>query len=204
MDDQDENLLLRWSRRKHEARQGKPVAATPTAPAEPAPGTVPPSQEAVAASSEPVAAAQDQVPAETVKPEDLPDVETLTYDSDFSPFMREGVPEFLKKQALRKLWLSNPVFANLDGLNDYDPISMKFFEALENPADVVVGEVGRGLRDKIMDAKRAREERPRGRRTPERRSNAAAEPSATETNDEQEAGQNSGGGQSADSKRFDA
>jgi hypothetical protein len=30
------------------------------------------------------------------------------------------VPEFLRKRALRVLWRSNPVLANLDGLNDYD------------------------------------------------------------------------------------
>jgi hypothetical protein len=30
------------------------------------------------------------------------------------------VPEQLRKRALRKLWRLNPVFANLDGLNDYD------------------------------------------------------------------------------------
>ena len=34
--------------------------------------------------------------------------------------MKAGVPEFLRKRALRVLWRSNPVLANLDGLNDYD------------------------------------------------------------------------------------
>ena len=70
------------------------------------------------------------------------------------------MPEHLKQAALRKLWLSNPVFANLDGLNDYDPKTMKF---LEEAVGEPVAEVGRALRDKIMEAKRAREERPRGR-----------------------------------------
>ncbi|MFQ5765526.1 MAG: DUF3306 domain-containing protein, partial [Rhodospirillales bacterium] len=44
----------------------------------------------------------------------------LDKDSDFTPFMAENVPEFLRRQALRVLWRSDPVLANLDGLNDYD------------------------------------------------------------------------------------
>lgn len=50
---------------------------------------------------------------------DLPALDSLTRDSDFSPFMREGVPEELRNQALRKLWSSDPVYANLDGLLEY-------------------------------------------------------------------------------------
>ena len=49
----------------------------------------------------------------------LPDVETLGPGSDFKPFLREGVPEALQRAALRKLWRSNSVLANLDGLVDY-------------------------------------------------------------------------------------
>jgi hypothetical protein len=60
-------------------------------------------------------AEQEQVP-----PPDLPDIETLDKDSDFTPFLADGVPEVVKKLALRKLWGSDPVLANLDGLNDYD------------------------------------------------------------------------------------
>jgi hypothetical protein len=48
------------------------------------------------------------------------DLETLTDKSDYAPFFRPGVPAALKQAALRKLWRSNPVFAVLDGLNDYD------------------------------------------------------------------------------------
>ncbi|WP_346912915.1 DUF3306 domain-containing protein [uncultured Roseibium sp.] len=44
----------------------------------------------------------------------------MTYDSDFTVFMKRGVPETLKNAALRKLWRSNPDLAVLDGLNDYD------------------------------------------------------------------------------------
>jgi hypothetical protein len=50
----------------------------------------------------------------------LPHIDELTDQSDFSAFLKKGVPEELKNLALRKLWRSNPIFANLDGLNDYD------------------------------------------------------------------------------------
>lgn len=50
----------------------------------------------------------------------LPDIESLGQGSDFKAFMSRTVPERLRKQALRKLWRSNPVLACVDGLNDYD------------------------------------------------------------------------------------
>ena len=46
------------------------------------------------------------------------DFDTLDYDSDYQRFMRAGVPEAIKRKALRKLWQSNPTLAVLDGLND--------------------------------------------------------------------------------------
>jgi len=52
--------------------------------------------------------------------ESLPDVDSLSEESDFTAFLQKGVPEELRQRALRKLWRLNPVFANLDGLNDYD------------------------------------------------------------------------------------
>jgi len=48
------------------------------------------------------------------------DLETLNEESDFSVFMKEGVPQMLKKQAMASLWRTSPVFANIDGLVDYD------------------------------------------------------------------------------------
>lgn len=48
------------------------------------------------------------------------DVDSLTYEDDFTVFMSERVPEIIKRRALAKLWLSDPLLANVDGLNDYD------------------------------------------------------------------------------------
>ncbi|WP_428696654.1 DUF3306 domain-containing protein [Stappia sp.] len=48
------------------------------------------------------------------------DLEALSFDSDYSVFLKKGVSTDLKNAALRKLWRSNPVLACVDGLNDYD------------------------------------------------------------------------------------
>jgi len=50
---------------------------------------------------------------------DMPDIETLTPDSDFKPFMSKGVSHALRRKALRKLFAS-PFFQIRDGLDDYD------------------------------------------------------------------------------------
>jgi len=75
------------------------------------------------------------------------DIDTLEYDSDFTVFMKDKVPKTLKRMALRKLWLSNPILANVDGLNDYD-------EDFTDAATVFInsaGDVISGTRDQIWD-----------------------------------------------------
>jgi len=47
------------------------------------------------------------------------DIEKLTYESDFTPFMKKGVPDEVRNEAMRKLWTSHPVFGIIDGLDDY-------------------------------------------------------------------------------------
>ena len=113
----DEGFLQRWSRRKAEAR---------TAPEAPEPAQEPASErEEVPQAADPQgpgssseARASDDADA-AVDLEALPDVDTLTYESDFTPFMRKGVPPELRKRALQRLWRSNPTLANLDGLVEY-------------------------------------------------------------------------------------
>ena len=48
------------------------------------------------------------------------DLENLTYESDYTKFMGDHVPEAIRRRALRQLWRSDPILANLDGLCDYD------------------------------------------------------------------------------------
>jgi len=55
-------------------------------------------------------------------------LETLGADSDYSPFMSEGVSSELRKAALKKLFFSGK-FAARDGLDDYDD-DFTYFEPL--------------------------------------------------------------------------
>ncbi len=57
--------------------------------------------------------------AEVLQQLDLPDPDGLGPGDDFSVFMKSAVPESIRRRALRKLWLSNPILANLDELVDY-------------------------------------------------------------------------------------
>ena len=56
---------------------------------------------------------------------DMPDIDTLNADSDYSVFMSKKVSETLRRQALRKLFRL-PGFNVLDGLNEYDEDYTKF------------------------------------------------------------------------------
>lgn len=137
MPDHGENdgFLMRWSRRKRgndEAVKAKPHVAE----AEPVPIT----EDVVVASHDQPTSLEDAVqhedaaanqdrsegPEAEAESETVPaelenvDIEALTYDSDYTQFMQEGVPEALKRRALRQLWRSDPILANVDGLNDYD------------------------------------------------------------------------------------
>lgn len=100
MTDAGENFLGRWSRRKQAERDAVGAPGTEDA-------------------RDGEAAAPDGE-ATAIDPADLPDVDSLDKDSDFTAFMQDGVPEALRNRALRKLWTTDPVLANLDGLNDYD------------------------------------------------------------------------------------
>ena len=53
------------------------------------------------------------------RPLGLKDPDDLQAGDDFSGFMSGAIPERLRNRALRKLWLTNPVLANLDELVDY-------------------------------------------------------------------------------------
>lgn len=82
----DEPFLSRWSRRKLDAK------------AEPAPP----------APVEEIKAPEPSPPPPDLPPPDLPPVESLTKESDFSVFLKAGVPQELKQAALQKLWQSDP------------------------------------------------------------------------------------------------
>lgn len=91
----------RWSRLKQEAKE-QPEDAAPVA--EPAPETE---------------TADDRTDEEVLEELGLPNPETLKPGDNFAAFMAKAVPARLRNRALRKLWISDPVLANLDELIDY-------------------------------------------------------------------------------------
>jgi len=99
-----EDVLARWSRRKLQARSGD----------------VDPGQEQTAAQSQP--RESNMTGAESapqLTDTDMPPLESLTEDSDYTPFLSPGVSDGLRRLALRKLF-SQQAFNATDGLNDYD------------------------------------------------------------------------------------
>lgn len=104
------NPFSRWSERKAAARRGEIVDE----PAAELQNVVAEAQDvAEPAPAQPVAPATEEVPV-------LPSIDELDFHSDYTVFLAKNVPEVLRRAALRKLWTSDPVLANLDGLNDYD------------------------------------------------------------------------------------
>jgi hypothetical protein len=117
----DGDFLSRWSRRKIDARAGReppeaPPAAAPIPVAASAPGPPP------------------------TPPEPLPPVESLTFDSDITPFLEPHVDEALRRRAL-KVILQDPRFNVMDGLDVYiddysvaDPMPPEWLDKLAQAA----------------------------------------------------------------------
>lgn len=61
----------------------------------------------------------EKTEAELLEELGLKDPDEMVAGDDFSVFMGRAIPQQLKNRALRKLWLSNPVLANIDNLVDY-------------------------------------------------------------------------------------
>jgi Protein of unknown function (DUF3306) len=109
-----DDFLSRWSRRKLGEASDEPAPEIPK-PESPETEAV---KAAVPEAAVPEAESEDQGDPEVMAL--LPDIDGMDDSSDFTVFLQAGVPEALRRRALRKLWGVNPVLANLDGLNDYD------------------------------------------------------------------------------------
>jgi hypothetical protein len=111
---EDEQFLSRWSRRKRATR--RPDAKEPQSDET---REAPEGAQGTERDAEADAAREAELRANREAAEAV-DLETLNEDSDFSVFMKEGVPHLLRRRAMAALWRSSPVFANLDRLVDYD------------------------------------------------------------------------------------
>ncbi len=94
-DDGSDGFLSRWSKRKAEVRQQEQKPAAELAP--------------------PPAAEEEEIDLAT-----LPSIDSLTAESDFSVFLKKGVPLALRNAALRKLWLTEPSVVNYKALVEYN------------------------------------------------------------------------------------
>jgi Protein of unknown function (DUF3306) len=141
--DEPNGALSRWSQRKLAARRGAVIDEPPR---EKQP--VAPASETAPAAIEQNSAAKAADP-ETEIPE-LPPIDELTFQSDFTGFLHKNVPEVLRRAALRKLWASDPVLANLDGLNDY----CEDFNVIDTPITLAQTgyKVGKGYLDEVKEA----------------------------------------------------
>jgi len=142
----DEGFLQRWSRRKAEAR-------TPSKEPEAVPDPIARQEDAAKAPEPHSPATAGHAPAadeDAIDLDALPDVDTLTYESDFTVFLRKGVPPELRRRALQRLWRSNPTLANLDGLVEYG----EDYTQIGAAGQVVrtAYQVGRGMLERIEKA----------------------------------------------------
>ena len=119
----DDGFLRRWSRLKEKTREEDETGDSGLESVAPEGEGGAPLPVATAAGAADAAEAQpcEAGPGDEASPEvELPDLESLTYESDYTVFLSEKVSDSVRNLALRKLWRSNPVLANLDGLAEYD------------------------------------------------------------------------------------
>ncbi len=109
---EEEGFLQRWSRRKHETEQ-TPAVQTETMPTS-------------------VVGVEQNLLTDA----DMPAIDSLTEDSDYSGFFSPRVSETLRRQALRKLFHA-PMFNIRDGLDDYDGVYTEF----EKLGDIVTADM---------------------------------------------------------------
>ncbi len=140
-DKQDEQgFASRWSRLKREAKADAPESGVET--------------EAEAGVAEPEAPVDDERPddrpdEEVLEELGLPDPDTLKPGDNFAAFMAKAVPARLRNRALRKLWVSDPVLANLDMLLDYGEDFTDAATVVDNLQTAY--QVGKGFVDKVAE-----------------------------------------------------
>jgi Protein of unknown function (DUF3306) len=98
-----EGFLSRWARRK-QAAKAPVVEQVPSAP--------------VFAEEAPAVTGTEEAPA---LPEiELPDLASVGADTDITPYLKAGVPDWWKNAAMRKVWAETPAIRDFRGLQDYD------------------------------------------------------------------------------------
>lgn len=81
---------------------------------------------------------------------ELPDPETLKLGDTVEKFMEGRVPERIRLRALRAFWKTNPVLANIDGLDEYCEDYTDAAMVVENLQTIY--QVGKGYAVQALDA----------------------------------------------------
>lgn len=136
--DDKQSFFSRWSQRKAEHRESEITEATQIAAEEP-----------VEATDSTLATNQaGDIEEVVLTDEDMPDIESLDQNSDFSQFFSSGVSDELRDLALQKLFRL-PEFNLRDGLNDYD----EDFSKMPELAEAVVAKLRNWVNEKEEDLK---------------------------------------------------
>jgi hypothetical protein len=159
--------LKRWSRRKLEAARAD-AGRTPATPVVAVPSPAPEASSAEAPMPVPERTAREVAAS-------LPPIDSLTPDSDFTPFLQPKVEEAVRRAALKKLF-ADPHFNVMDGLDIYiddytkpDPLPAEWLARLratqllrDAPADAVDAEsakadpgAGADVTGRLADPQRA-------------------------------------------------
>ncbi len=81
---------------------------------------------------------------------ELPDPEKLKLGDTVEKFMDGRVPERIRARALRAFWKTNPLLANIDGLDEYCDDYTDAATVIENLQTIY--EVGKGYAEQALDS----------------------------------------------------
>ncbi|MFV1528657.1 MULTISPECIES: DUF3306 domain-containing protein [unclassified Phaeobacter] len=101
-------------------------------------------------------ALEEKSDAEILQELNLPDPDEMQQGDDFSVFLKETIPARIRTRALRRLWTSNPILANVDGLLDYGEDFTDSAMVIENLQTAY--QVGKGMTAHVEELARQAEE----------------------------------------------
>tara|TARA_E500000178_G_scaffold19459_1_gene18338 strand:- start:326 stop:985 length:660 start_codon:yes stop_codon:yes gene_type:complete len=131
---EDKGFLSRWSDRKLRPESDDADVAPPT------------SEEAKPVEDE----FEGKSDEEILSILELPEPDTLKLGDTVEKFMDGRVPERIRARALRAFWKTNPLLANIDGLDEYCDDYTDAAMVVENLQTIY--EVGKGYASQALDA----------------------------------------------------
>ena len=131
---EDKGFLSRWSDRKLRPESDDTDAALPT------------SEEAEPVEDEFEGKSDDEI----LSILELPEPDTLKLGDTVEKFMDGRVPERIRARALRAFWKTNPLLANIDGLDEYCDDYTDAAMVVENLQTIY--QVGKGYAAQALDS----------------------------------------------------